>query len=81
MFDIEKFEKALELGNVTVSFVKKDGSDRIMKCTLNMDNIPVESHPVGGNTTSPNVMNVWDLDKSAWRSFRKDSVTEWKVIN
>lgn len=78
MFDNEALIKALKEGNVSVSFIKKDGTDRIMNCTLNMDTIPAESHPSGGSSPS-NTIAVWDLDKNGWRSFRKDSITSWAI--
>jgi hypothetical protein len=63
-----------------VSFTKKDGTEREMRCTLQESMLP----PVFLNGTeqmeqkvrkqNPDVVSVWDLDKSAWRSFRLDSV-------
>ena len=60
---------------VTVIFVKKDGSERIMKCTLSESQIPTENQPKGTNRAhSDESLAVFDLEKSAWRSFRFDSV-------
>jgi hypothetical protein len=63
-----------------VSFTKKDGTEREMRCTLQESMLP----PVFLNGTeqmeqkvrkqNPDVVSVWDLDKNAWRSFRLDSV-------
>jgi hypothetical protein len=78
---------------ITVRFVKADGTERDMKCTLNWDLIPekppmaVISHSasiigrVDGLVTEtkkprkepdPAVIKVYDLEASAWRSFRMD---------
>ena len=60
---------------VTVIFVKKDGSERIMKCTLLESKIPAENAPKGAERAKSNEsLAVFDLEKSAWRSFRWDSI-------
>lgn len=64
---------------VEVTFTKKDGSNRVMRCTLNRDIIPANKLPSGsGKTKTPNpdVFSVFDTDISDWRSFRKDSITQ-----
>jgi len=65
----------------TVSFTKKDGTVRNMKCTLRADYLPskTESESTGTKKVNPDVLAVWDLEKSEWRSFRKDSVIEYSV--
>lgn len=67
-------------GVVTVKFTKNNGDERIMKCTLSPDYLPIveESEETVKRTKAenPEVLAVWDLDKSAWRSFRYDSVLE-----
>jgi len=58
----------------TVKFVKKNGADRLMRCTLDFKFIPKEFHPKGemdSNSPEPgasNVLNVFDLDVGGWRS-------------
>ena len=61
---------------ITVTFTKKDGTDRVMNCTLNEDSIPVEARPTGNSTTqiANSAVRVFDVDKSEWRSFRWDSI-------
>ena len=62
----------LKEGDVSVTFTKKDGSERVMKCTLKEDVIPsVES----SKKENVGVVVVWDTEKNAWRSFRMDSIT------
>jgi hypothetical protein len=69
----------LHNGVVQVTFTKKDGTERVMNCTLSWDHIPpivIASDPVNklGNKKE-GIITVWDLDKNDWRCFRQDSVT------
>ena len=65
---------------VSLTFIKADGTERQMKCTLNWDYIPAKEHvkPVTESAQKPRkepdpeVFRVYDLDKSEWRSFRID---------
>lgn len=64
---------------VEVTFTKKDGSNRVMRCTLNKDIIPVNKLPTSSGSTrktNPDVFSVFDTDIHDWRSFRKDSITQ-----
>jgi len=69
----------LDHNTVTVTFLKKDGSERIMKCTTNKKSIP---EPIVNEDTeskaerkhNDEVKPVYDLDAKAWRSFRWDAV-------
>ena len=64
-------------GELIVKFIKKDGSERTMRCTLNLDKVPEELLPKGTKTVTNDITKrVFDLDKNAWRSFRYDSVVE-----
>ena len=58
----------------TITFLKKDGATRKMRCTRNMDNIPSEHHPKVGMIESTGCMRVFDLDKNEWRSFIIENV-------
>jgi hypothetical protein len=72
----DALKDALHKGVVHVGFTKTNGEKREMRCTLRSDVIP-PSAVVEGKTPkkeNPDVMAVWDLDKSAWRSFRLDSI-------
>lgn len=67
----------LYYGELIVKFIKKDGTERTMRCTLNLDKVPEELLPKGTKTvTNDLTKRVFDLDKNAWRSFRYDSVVE-----
>ena len=70
----------LKVTNMTITFTKKDGTVRVMKCTLNPDVLPVvETKPLAEGKTSrkesTTSMRVFDLEKNEWRSFTTQSVT------
>ena len=69
-------EQYLSAGEtVTVTFTKKDGTERTMLCTRNMNLIPEEQHPKGtGKPKSQWIITVFDLEKGEWRSFNESSV-------
>lgn len=62
-----------------VNFTKLNGEERIMKCTLQDAYIPETMSEV---TKKPNkdILSVWDIEKSAWRSFRMDSLNSFEVL-
>ena len=65
----------LQNEEVTITFTKKDGTEREMLCTLKPDFIPSEKAPKNsGKAQSDESIAVFDLDKEEWRSFRWDSV-------
>ena len=66
----------LHVGPATVTFTKKDGTERVMKCTLEEAVLPKvelkeDAKPRKESTTS---MRVFDLEKQEWRSFTIKSV-------
>ena len=71
---------SLTKGAVHVSFTKDNGDERVMRCTTNEFDIPVEKLPKGtGPKHTDEVQRAFDLDKQEWRSFRWDSVTGFEV--
>jgi len=76
VFSYDKIKKHLVTYKTKVVFIKKDGTERTMICTLNMDNIPKEHHPKGLYVDPPNhdIVKAFDLEKNGWRSFRVDAV-------
>jgi hypothetical protein len=70
----------LQQGSITVTFVKADGTDREMLCTLNPDKLPTVTAPIDGivkeakerKKPDEHSLRVFDLDKNEWRSFRFD---------
>lgn len=71
-----KFWQTLyDAGEATVKFTKKDGTIRIMKCTLDFTKIPRTEHPKTVNMAKilklmqkSGIIHVFDLDKAQWRS-------------
>ena len=61
-----------------VTFTKKDGSERVMICTLIEEYLPSTS---GSSTDYAGLVTVYDLEKQSWRSFREDSVIEHKKLD
>ena len=77
--DQKKFRKwlrgVLRMHETTITFTKKDGTERKMRCTLNEESIPSEKSPKkAGKAQSEDAIAVFDVEKSDWRSFRFDSV-------
>ena len=65
----------LRMGPVNVTFTKKDGTERLMKCTLQEGVVvPHEKTTERVKEENNEILAVWDLDKHAWRSFRLDSI-------
>lgn len=72
----EELVGLLSNGEVVVTFKKKDGTERVMRCTKDFKHIPEENHPkpVSEGTerkpvSNPDLIGVWDLDNNGWRSF------------
>ena len=71
---------ALKSNIVDVTFIKKDGTERLMKCTLDPEILPKveikeDAKPRKESTTS---MRVFDTEKNEWRSFTIKSVRNVK---
>jgi hypothetical protein len=77
----------LKDNNVTdlcVTFTKKDGTGRDMRCTLVQSRIPADRIPTTTKSleeetdsqTSGSAVRVFDTEISDWRSFRWDSVVK-----
>ena len=73
MTEFDQLIRDLQNHTLQVKFTKKDGTERIMRCTLQKQWIPATTGNAAGNP-NPDVIPVWDLDKSAWRSFNRFSV-------
>jgi hypothetical protein len=62
---------------VDITFTKKDGSERILKCTLMESKIPTEKIPKGTEKLkNDEVVPVFDVENDGWRSFRWDSIRQ-----
>jgi hypothetical protein len=63
---------------IEVTFTKKDGTERVMNCTLLEDYLPETTG--AGRAASLDAVSVYDVDKDDWRSFRWDSIEAVKGI-
>jgi len=75
------WKKVYDEKQVVIKFTKKDGSNRIMRCTLDFKQIPERDKPKSVNIETilrliqkNKIMHVYDLDKKAWRSVPFDRV-------
>jgi hypothetical protein len=64
-----------ETNPTRVTFMKKDGTQRVMRCTRSPAQIPEDQHPKNGTNDSETSLRVFDLDKNEWRSFIVENVT------
>ena len=68
---------------VTVTFTKvTDGSERTMVCTKNFALIPAAEYPKQEALPAVHndeILKVYDMEKCAWRSFRKDSIIKFTI--
>jgi hypothetical protein len=72
----------LAKGPVTVGFLKVNGDERVMKCTLSEEIMP---HPYAFEDARNTVMerssqSVWDIEANDWRSFRFDKIQSILVV-
>lgn len=74
------YRKMLQQGICKVKFIKGDGSERTMRCTLNTDYI--DQHkltPMGSGNSGPiEQIRCVDVDKNGWRSFNVDRVISFE---
>jgi len=72
---------ALHESVCSVTFIKSDGTERVMQCTLLPERLPIRDDANTGKPkpkrTPMNVV-VWDIEKSDWRSFNIKNVIRWK---
>lgn len=69
----------LAYGPTSVTFLKKDGSERVMNCTTNKEYIPLSLQESSSDfqkikKKNEDVIPVFDIESQAWRSFRWDSI-------
>ena len=57
---------------VRITFVKADGTERTMPCTLNEARLPQTTQTADTRKYNPNVCVVFDPERQVWRSFRWD---------
>jgi hypothetical protein len=78
-YERDQLLKELRSNVLEVLFVKADGSDRLMRCTLRIDLLPAtylaESEKEGAfHRENKDIIACWDVERGGWRSFRIDSI-------
>jgi WYL_2, Sm-like SH3 beta-barrel fold len=74
---------------VEVHFIKVDGEQRVIRCTLQPEllpelyrtNIQERKEEQDFHLKNPDVISAWDVNAGGWRSFRIDSVFYVQVID
>lgn len=77
----EELLNALHNSICVVTFTKKNGEERVMSCTLNEEFLPEQidlEEAIQKKKPNPDVVAVWDTDIGEWRSFRWDSLKDFK---
>jgi hypothetical protein len=73
-------KKYKENDMLVVTFIKKDGTRRVMTSTLNMKLIPQEQRPKQLDLTKilnkirQGILSVYDLERQEWRSIPMDRI-------
>ena len=71
-------QTTLQNSIMKITFVKKDGTERIMNCTLKEELLPKKE--INSNSTqrkqSLGVLPVFDTDINEWRSIILDNIVE-----
>ena len=82
MINRDELVNALKSGIVEVNFTKVNGEVRTMKSTLKEDLLPqqIDLEESISKKKNDNVIAIWEVDLKSWRSFRIDSVNEWKPL-
>jgi hypothetical protein len=75
------WQKIFEEKDVVIKFIKKDGTERIMRVTLDFSKIPEKDKPKTVNIQQilkliqkNKIMHVYDLEKKGWRSVPFETV-------
>jgi hypothetical protein len=79
--DKNTIKQILVAGTARVTFTKKDGTERVMNCTLQPSVLPKQEikENVTERKRSETSLAVYDLDVQGWRSFVLTSVKEIEV--
>jgi hypothetical protein len=81
----ENVIEALRNDIATITFTKKDGTERVMKGTLMSTELPVFAEADKSKTTkapkkvNEEVIACFDVEAQGFRSFRIDSVTSFET--
>lgn len=72
----DELKKFLLKTDAIISFIKSDGTERVMKATLQAEKVvPYEKKTDRVKKPNPDVLAVWDLDAGSWRSVNVTRIT------
>ena len=77
-----KLYRKLCTSTVTFEYIKNDGSIRHSIGTLSVSQIPAQQIPSGrgaGRTKNSNAQTYYDMDKNAWRSFKRANLVSISI--
>lgn len=79
----EQLKNLLKENVLSVVFLKKDGTERTMLCTLKPDLLPVQETTEDTKERKENldILQVYDTENNGWRSFRLDSIITFTMSN
>ena len=76
----ESLQNLLRSFVATITFTKKDGTERVMKCTLKQDiAIPHERKTDRVKEPKEDMLPVWDLDQGAWRTITVPNILSVEI--
>lgn len=64
---------------VEIDFVKKNGEERKMRCTLSVDKFDYEFKD-GEREIPENLLVVWDLENAGWRSMLVENIRSYMAL-
>lgn len=79
-YDRDTILKDLRRNVIEVHFIKENGEQRVMKCTLQKHMLPEryamedEKEERDFHVKNPQVVAAWSINDGGWRSFRVESV-------
>lgn len=80
----QEYNQLLQNNICTVVFTKKNGEERVMKCTLKPEIIEEVNSPKHTSRTvnvPESQVRCIDIEKKEWRSFNIDSVISFTTSN
>ena len=81
--DLDFILTSLRNNTCVVNFTKKNGEERVMRCTTDADKIPDADVPQNGivlTSEKHSAVKCFDLEKMAWRSFNVENVTAFHLV-
>ncbi len=76
----DSLREKLSTGIYKVTFLKLDGTERTMRCTLKQDVIGESFTGTGTRAVNESVLPVFDVDLNEWRSFKLANVSQVEAV-